>query len=108
MPIEPPPMEVADAARLVGERIRIARIRRRMSQAELALACGVTRKTIYALERNAAGTTLVNVLSALWKLGLLDTVARVADPDGDEHGRILEAARRAQRARQSAARDNDF
>ena len=44
----------------------------------------------------------------LWKLGLLSTAAALADPDNDEHGRILEAARRPQRVRQSAAIDNDF
>ena len=44
----------------------------------------------------------------LWKLGLLGTAAALADPDTDEHGRILEAARRPQRVRQSAVVDNDF
>ena len=41
-------------------------------------------------------------------LGLLGTAAALADPDTDEHGRILEAARRPQRVRQSAVVDNDF
>jgi hypothetical protein len=44
----------------------------------------------------------------LWKLGLLGTAAALAEPDADEHGRILEAARRPLRARRSAAVDNDF
>jgi hypothetical protein len=30
------------------------------------------------------------------------------NPDTDEHGRILEAARRPKRVRQSATADNDF
>jgi hypothetical protein len=37
-----------------------------------------------------------------------DTVQGVANPDDDEHGKILEAARRPERVRSQAAQDNDF
>nr|WP_315848143.1 hypothetical protein [uncultured Rhodoferax sp.] len=43
----------------------------------------------------------------LWKLGLLDTLDAVANPDTDDHGKILEAARMPQRVR-SRTLDNDF
>jgi DNA-binding XRE family transcriptional regulator len=103
-----PPLEVTTAALQLGQNIRVARIRRRMSQEELAQACGITRKTLYALEKGGTAGTLGTVFTVLWKLGLLSTAAALADPDADEHGRILEAARRPRRVRQSAAVDNDF
>ena len=103
-----PPLEVTAAAQQLGQNIRVARIRRRMSQEELAQACGITRKTLYALEKGGTSSTLATVFTVLWKLGLLSTTAALADPDTDEHGRILEAARRPLRARRSAAVDNDF
>ncbi len=103
-----PPLEVTTAALQLGQNIRVARIRRRMSQEELAQACGITRKTLYALEKDGTASTLGTVFTVLWKLGLLSTAAALADPDADEHGRILEAARRPLRARRSAAVDNDF
>jgi DNA-binding XRE family transcriptional regulator len=103
-----PPLEVTAAVQQLGQNIRVARIRRRMSQEELAQACGITRKTLYALEKGGAASTLGTVFTVLWKLGLLSTAATLADPDTDEHGRILEAARRPRRVRQPAAVDNDF
>jgi hypothetical protein len=42
------------------------------------------------------------------QLGLMGTTTALADPDADEHGKILEAARRPRRARQPAAGDSDF
>ena len=103
-----PPLEVAAAVQQLGQNIRVARIRRRMSQEELAQACGITRKTLYALEKGGAASTLGTAFTVLWKLGLLSTAATLADSDSDEHGRILEAARRPRRVRQPAAIDNDF
>ena len=102
------PLEVTTAARQLGQNIRVARIRRRMSQEDLAQACGITRKTLYALEKGGNASSLGTVFTVLWKLGLLSTAAALADPDTDEHGRILEAARRPLRVRQSAVVDNDF
>src|SRR3990167_6985321 len=92
-----PPLEVTTAALQLGQNIRVARIRRRMSQEELAQACGITRKTLYALEKGGTASTLGTVFTVLWKLGLLSPAAALADPDTDEHGRILEAARPARR-----------
>lgn len=102
------PLEATTAMKRLGGNIRRARIRRRMSQDELAQACDITRKTLYALEKGSQGTTVGTAFAVLWKLGLLDTVAAVADPDADEHGQVLEAARRPRRARQPATLDNDF
>lgn len=102
------PLEVSTAVVQLGQNIRLARIRRRMSQEELAQACGITRKTLYALETGSPGSTIGTLFSVLWKLGLMSTSTALANPDADEHGKILEAARRPQRARQPAAGDNDF
>ena len=108
MPTLTTPLEVTTVAKQLGQNIRVARIRRRMSQEELAQACGITRKTLYGLEKGGTASTLGTVFTVLWKLGLLGTAAALADPDTDEHGRILEAARRPLRVRQSAVADNDF
>ena len=102
------PMEVSSALRRLGENARLARVRRRLSQEELAQACGITRKTLYAFEKGATGTTLGTAFTVLWKLGLLDTAAALADPDADQHGKILEAARRPKRVRHPVEIDNDF
>jgi len=102
------PVEVITAAKQLGENIRLARVRRRMSQDELAQACSITRKTLYALENGKSGTTVSTVFSVLWKLGLLGTATALANPDADEHGKILEAAHRPKRVRRPTEDDNDF
>lgn len=102
------PLDVASAIQRFGENIRLARLRRRMSQEELAQACDITRKTLYAVEKGNASASLGTVFGVLWKLGLIGNAAALADPDADEHGKTLEAARRPKRVRQSAVIDNDF
>ena len=103
------PYEVSTAARTLGERIRLARLRRRMEQEDLARAVGTTRRTIWSIETGKPGVALGTVMAVLWKLGLLDTFAAVADPDQDGHGKVLEAARLPQRAHSAAGKlDNDF
>jgi DNA-binding XRE family transcriptional regulator len=102
------PFEVRQVAEKLGQRVRTARIRRRMTQDDLAAAAQITRKTLYAIEKGAPGISMGTLLSVLWALGLLDSAASLADPDKDEHGRVLEAARQPRRVRSSTSVDNDF
>lgn len=101
------PREVLKQLEELGRRVHIARIRRRLSTEELAQACGIGRRTLYRIEKGEPGIAMGTFLSVLWKLALLDTLVDVADPDADEHGKILEAASRPQRVR-TPATDNDF
>ncbi|HSV51822.1 MAG TPA: helix-turn-helix domain-containing protein [Burkholderiaceae bacterium] len=104
------PFEVSESAVKLGENLRVARVRRSMTQDDLALRCNITRKTLSEIEKGQPGVTYGNVLTVLWTLGLLEGVKKVADPDADEHGRILDAARQPKRIRNSSASaiDNDF
>ena len=101
------PHEVLKQLEELGQRVRVARVRRRMSTEDLAQACGIGRRTLYRIESGEPGIALGTFMSVLWKLGLLDTLRGIADPDTDDHGKILEAASRPQRVRASAP-DNDF
>lgn len=101
------PREVLKHLDELGQRVRIARVRRRLSTEDLAQACGIGRRTLYRIENGDSGIAMGTFLSVLWKLGLLDTIRGVANPDTDDHGKILEAASRPQRVRASVA-DNDF
>jgi transcriptional regulator with XRE-family HTH domain len=101
------PLEVQKSVELLGDHVRTARLRRQLSMDELARACGIGRRTLYRIENGKPGVAIGTMLAVLWKLGLLDTVRAVANPDDDEHGKILEAARRPQRIRTSVP-DNDF
>ncbi|MET0963199.1 MAG: helix-turn-helix domain-containing protein [Noviherbaspirillum sp.] len=102
------PFEVAETLKTLGENIRVARIRRRMKQEELAQKCSITRKTLYGIEKGLPGVGIGQIFSVLWVMGLLDSAKELADPDKDEHGKILEAARQKKRVRDAQAEDNDF
>jgi transcriptional regulator with XRE-family HTH domain len=89
-------------AETLGERLRLARLRRRYSETEMAERVGVSRMTIYKLERGDLSVGLGILVRALGVLGLdgdLDLLAR-----DDELGRRLQDATigRPRRASQRA------
>ena len=72
----------------LGGRLRLARLRRRYAAAVVAERAGVTRMTLYRVERGDAGVALGTYASVLRVLGLqgdLDAVAR-----DDDLGRKLQ------------------
>ncbi len=105
---EPLPREVRTCLEGLGQRVKTARVRRGLSTEVFAQECGIGRRSLYRIETGEPGVALGTFLSALWKLGLLESVQGVANPDDDEHGKILEAARRPERVRSQVAQDNDF
>jgi DNA-binding XRE family transcriptional regulator len=105
---EPVPYEVQSLLEGLGQRVKTARVRRGLSAQEFARVCGIGRRSLYRLETGDPGVALGTFLSVLWQLGLLESAQGVAHPDQDEHGKILEAARRPQRVRTPVAQDNDF
>lgn len=107
---EPLPFEVAEQIRELGARVRLARVRRRMDQAELAQACHIARTTLQRIEAGNPACAVGALYTVLWTLGLLPTVAGAADPDADDHGKTLDAARQGQRVRRARAApdDNNF
>ena len=104
------PPHVAEQISQLGQRIRVARIRRGWSAAELAGKAGINRNTLTALELGKPGTALGVSVAVLWALGLDKAVDAVADPDADLHGKALEASRRPVRAGKlrKAREDYDF
>ena len=72
----------------LGNRLRLARLRRRFTAATVAERAGITRSTLYRAEKGDAGVALGTYVSVLRVLGLhgdLDAVAR-----DDDLGRKLQ------------------
>lgn len=104
---EPVPREVRARRKDLGQRVKTARVRRGLST-RISRRSAASAGALYRIETGEPGVALGTFLSVLWKLGLLESVQGVAQPDDDEHGKILEAARRPERVRSQAAQDNDF
>ncbi|NNM66177.1 MAG: helix-turn-helix domain-containing protein [Burkholderiales bacterium] len=102
------PPHVTEGIVQLGQRIRIARIRRGWSVVDLASKAGVNRNTLTALELGKPGTAMGVCFTVLWALGLEKSLDAVADPDTDAHGKGLEASRRPMRAGRPRKAGNDY
>lgn len=102
------PPEAAERVSQLGQRVRVARIRRGWSVVDLAGKAGINRNTLTALELGKPGTAVGVCFAVLWALGLERSLDAVADPDSDLHGRALEASRRPKRAGKSRKASDDY
>lgn len=81
----------------LGDRLRLARLRRRLTAKQVAERAGMTTMTLRSLERGGAGVTMGAYLAVMQVLGVekdLDLLAR-ADPMGRELQDASLPARRA-------------
>lgn len=99
---------VSDLARELGQRIRTARIRRKISQQDLAGRTGLSRSSIQGLERGELTVSLGIALKVLWNLGLANEVALIADPGLDRDGLSLSLCTDKMRVFVPRKIDNDF
>lgn len=90
---------VEEAVRLLGENIRIARIKRRLPQALVAERAGISVNTLSKLENGDPGIAVGNVAAVLQALGFEDPLSSLADAGSDEAGLLLESKRLPQRVR---------
>ncbi len=90
MPKRNPVVFPAGARQLValGERLELARKRRRMTQHTLASRAGISIPTLRKLERGHAGVSVATFLRILQVLGLAGDIDRLAADD--ELGRRLQ------------------
>lgn len=93
------PLPVVRALRNLGEDIRNARRRRRIPTEIMAQRCGVSRTTLRNLERGHVGVSMGAYATALFVLGLLDSLAGLADVRRDQVGLDLADEQLPQRIR---------
>ena len=83
----------------LGERLRLARLRRRMPLAEMAARIGADRKTVGRLEKGDLAVSLALLVRALVVLGLEADLDKIAHDDAlGARLQDLELPRRPRRA----------
>jgi len=95
--------EIGEALRVIGENLRIARLRRSEAASGLAQRMGVGRGTIERLERGDGGVSSALLLEVLSYYGFKDQLFSLGDPERDEVGKRMDALRRPVRGRHSVA-----
>ena len=83
------PENVPAMLQALGARLRVARLRRRLRQEDVAAKLGFSRDTINAVERGRMTTSVGVYLSVLWVYGLQREVELLADPSLDREGAAL-------------------
>jgi transcriptional regulator with XRE-family HTH domain len=92
----------------LGSRIRLARLRRKLRQQDLAAKIGRTRASVIAIEQGSSTTEIGAYVSALWVLGLLRELELVADPGLDRDGQALSFSVSDKRVRVRQPLNNKF
>src|SRR4051812_10795621 len=103
-----PPFPVQQALKRLGENLRTARIRRKLTIGDAAERIGTGPRAVMEAEKGKASTGIVVYTALLWLYDLLQPFEELADPLKDKEGLSLQAAKEPTRARKSAGLDNDF
>lgn len=86
----------------LGDNLRLARLRRKLSAEQVAERAGVSRTTLHLMEKGSAGTSVGKLLQVLAVLGLEQDLSRVGIDD--ILGRKLEDARLTETRRRAPKR----
>jgi DNA-binding XRE family transcriptional regulator len=95
------PLPVQRVLRKLGDDIRDARLRRRISTAMMAERASISRTTLNKVEKGDPGVSLGIYTTVLFALGLSDGVGKLADARTDTLGTQLEEEHLPQRIRRS-------
>jgi transcriptional regulator with XRE-family HTH domain len=93
------PIPVRHAMRKLGQDIRDARLRRRISTDMLAERASISRMTLYNVERGDVNVSVGSYATILFVLGMIDRLKNLADASEDTLGRQLEEERLPKRIR---------
>lgn len=93
------PIPVGRAVRKLGQDIRDARLRRRISTAVMAERASISRTTLNKVEKGGLGVSLSNYANVLFVLGMAERLGDLVEVKTDMVGLELEEERLPQRIR---------
>src|SRR5579862_5390504 len=106
--LEAPPYPVEQALKRLGENLRLARTRRKLTIEEVAEKIGTGRRAVMEAEKGKASTASGVYVGLLWAYDLLGPLSDLANPATDEQGLTLASAKEKTRVRKSKGLSGDF
>jgi len=104
-----PPHAVQATLERLGADLRVARLRRNWSIAQVAERIGAGVRAVADAEKGKPTTAIVVYTALLWAYGLIDDVNLLAAPERDAEGQALAAVRAPKRSSSPrGALDDDF
>lgn len=100
------PFDVQVMSKTLGDSLRVARKRRRMTQRDVAMRIGATREVVMNAEKGKSVTSY-NLMSMLWLYGLLNQAINSISDDKDVVGLSFEKSRLPVRVRKKVS-DGEF
>ncbi len=91
---------VEEALIALGQNLKAARIRRRLTQAIVAERSGISLNTLSKIEKGDPGIAMANVASVINALGLIQNLSDLCSYDQDSVGMLMEEKNLPQRVRQ--------
>lgn len=103
------PAQVEQHLIQLGKNINMARLRRGLRMIDLADKVGVSRYLISDIEKGKSTVSIGAYFSAVWALGLAETLNNIASPDQDILGQTLERIKAPKTAgKHKKNLDNEF
>ena len=65
----------------LGENIKYARLRRKLTAEQVAERAGISRRTLVSIEKGSSGVAMGNYLQVLFVLGLAEDFLKIASDD---------------------------
>ena len=106
--LQAPPYPVEQALKRLGENLRTARTRRKLTIGEVAQKIGTGPRAVMDAEKGKPSTMIGVYAALLWAYDLLQPLGELANPPTDEQGLRLASARKQTRVRKSKGLDSDF
>jgi transcriptional regulator with XRE-family HTH domain len=103
-----PPHPVEQALKRLGENLRTARVRRKITIAAAADRIGAGPRAVMNAEKGKPSTGMAVYAALLWLYDLLQPFDDLADPAKDREGLSLELAKMPARVRKAKGLDREF
>ncbi len=103
-----PPFLVEQSIKHLGENLRLARVRRNLTIADVAERIGTGPRAVMDAEKGKGSTGIVVYAALLWLYDQLYELEEIADPAKDKEGLSLALAKERSRVRKTKGLSNDF